>query len=92
MKIANLLARFSRISLDGETQLVELMKMNQNKPKWTKMNQNEPKWTKMNQNEPKWTKMNQNEPKWTQLTKMNEVNEKYFTMFYYIWLCFTSKT
>ena len=69
MKIANLLARFSRISLDGENSVSGI---NENEPKWTKMNQNEPKWTKMNQNEPKWTKMNQNEPKWT---KMNPVNQ-----------------
>ena len=39
MKIANLLARVSRISLDGENSASGI---NENEPKWTKMNQNEP--------------------------------------------------
>ena len=42
MKIAHLLARVSRISLDGENLVSGI---NENEPKWTKMNP-------VNQNEP----------------------------------------
>ena len=58
MKIANLLARVSRISLDGENSVSGI---NENEPKWTqltKMSENESKWTQLT----KMNEVNENEP------------------------------